>query len=132
MEDHWNEMIQMDECRWIRERMGLEEGESMEVGNAMYHYGFYGETLWKKADGEKKEYVDALGMRENLEKMYGGNRKDRVDANDILAPAYYFLTEELYDKIVNFFWQDFVCFGYSTDYANFKKYVAQFADPRDL
>merc|ERR1711879_121101 len=72
MVDHWNEMISMEGCQWMRNHFGVEEGEKMDVGNAMYHYGFYGETLYKKSNGEKKEYVDALGMRDNLEKMYGG------------------------------------------------------------
>jgi len=132
MEDHWNEMISQQNCHWMKDHFGVEDGEKMDVGNAMYHYGFYGETLYKKSNGEKKEYVDALGMREHLEKMYGGKRNERVNADDILAPAYYFLTEDMYDKIVNYFWQDFICFGYPTDYVNFQNYVQQFVDPRDL
>ncbi len=98
----------------------------------MYHYGFYGPTLYRKSNGEKKEYVNALGLRNSLEKMYGGNKEGRVDANDMLAPAYYFMTEETFNRIIQYFWQDFVCFGYPTDYASFRKYVSGFVNPNDL
>ena len=129
-EDHFNQLMEFENCKWFKENM-KQETEKIEVPNSMYHYGFYGPTLWRKANGEKKEYVDALGMRKTLEKMYSGKKNERVDANDILAPAYYFINERIYNKIVKYFYQDFVCFGYPTDFENFKKYVQGFVHPDD-
>ena len=130
-EQHWNELMEHEGCEWFKENM-KEGQERMEVPNSMYHYGFYGPTLWRKANGEKKEYVDALGLRDTLRGMYSGKKSERVDPNDLLAPIYYLITEDIYNKIVKYFWQDFVCFGYPTDYNNFQKYVAKFVHPKDL
>eukprot|EP01084_Bolivina_argentea_P079895 144809_1 len=130
-EEHWNKLMEFENCKWFKNNMkrGVDK---IEVPNSMYHYGFYGPTLWRKSNGEKKEYVDALGIRANLEKMYDGNTANRVDPNDILAPAYYFINEKTFNKIVKYFWQDFVCFGYPTDYNSFKKYVEKFVNPNDM
>ena len=70
--EHWNELLEFEGCEWLKENKKNE----IEVVNSMYHYGFYGPTLWSKANGEKKEYVDALGMRRNLER-----RKKRYYVN---------------------------------------------------
>ena len=46
---------------------------------------------------------------------------------DVLLPAYHVVAnnETLYNQLVDYFWQDFVCFGYKPDFTEFQKFVYQ-------
>merc|ERR1712129_597601 len=69
-------------------------------------------------------------MRGMLEKMYGAeSTKYNISEDEVLPPAYYFMTEAMYDRIVDFYYQDFVCFGYLPDYAQFRQFVQTKKNP---
>ena len=42
-----------------------------------------------------------------------------VDMNIILPPVRYHIDEELYNEIVDYYYQDYECFGYEPDYQQF-------------
>ncbi len=114
-------------CHWFQDVPHIGE---YEVPHALFHYGTMGISMYRSRDDRSKDYVDALGMRDGLEKMYGEDRERwNISENEVLPTMYYFLTEEMYDQIVDFYHQDYVCFGYKPDYAQFRKFVVSKKNP---
>eukprot|EP01083_Nonionella_stella_P050834 135105_1 len=129
---HWKLLMNHEGCEWFKQ---VYEGKDMDLENyqvshALFHYGTMGVSLYKARKGRQKDYIEALGMNDMLDKMYGvDKRKYNLSEDDVLPPAYYFMTEEMYNEIVEFYHQDFVCFGYKSDYAEFRKYVETKKNP---
>eukprot|EP01084_Bolivina_argentea_P247205 413617_1 len=116
---HWKILMNYNGCEWFQKY-----DINVNISHALFHYGTMGISLYNSMNTRQKEYVDGLNMRDMLEKMYGKDKnKYNISENDVLPPAYYFITESMYNKIVEFYYQDFVCFGYKPDYNEFKKYV---------
>ena len=125
--------MNLEGCEWFHQQYADHDEvdlENYEVSHALYHYGTMGISLYRKRNDRQKEYIDALGMRDMLDKMYGKNKqKYNISEEDVLPPAYYFMTEAMYDTIVDFYHQDFVCFGYQPDYAQFRQFVETKKNP---
>ena len=41
-------------------------------------------------------------------------------------PAFYFITREIFEKLVDFYWQDYVCLGYTGKWEVFRQWLEQF------
>ncbi len=112
---HWIELLNYKDCsKWFRnERNIVANSKDIErTINGMYHYGFDADFYQQTSKRIKyKEYIEAMCM--NL----------MIDNNYTLPPIYHLMTKEIYDKIVYFFYQDFVCFDYKHDFNNFVKNV---------
>ena len=131
--DHWKLLMNYPGCEWFK-NLYIDHPEidleNYQVSHALFHYGTMGLSMYKSRKDRQKEYIEALGMNQMLEKMYGMNkRKYNISEDDVLPPAYYFITEEMYNQIVDFYYQDFVCFGYKPDFKEFRKYVESKKNP---
>lgn len=133
---HWKLLMNQPECHWFRDLYQDHpeiDLENYEVSHALFHYGTMGDGMWRARDDRQKEYIEALGMFDMLKKMYGRDRKKyNISEQDVLPPAYYFLTESMYNQIVNFYHQDFVCFGYKPDFSQFREYVESKKNPFEI
>lgn len=77
-----------------------------------------------------KHAMNGFGSPNNLK--YNMNEYENVMMNEkyynkTLSPAYYIITknETLYNILIDYFWQDFICFDYKPDFNQFKDYVNQ-------
>ena len=131
--EHWRLLMNEPDCKWFRDLYHNHpeiELENYQVSHALFHYGTMGDGMWKARNDRQKEYIEALGMFDMLYKMYGRDRKKfNISEHDVLPPAYYFLNESMYNQIVDFYYQDFVCFGYKPDFNEFRKYVESKKNP---
>ena len=59
--------------------------------------------------------------------MKHSGQTDKYTLNRTLVDGYYAfaLNKELYDKLVDYYYQDFVCFGYNMTYDYFMEYILE-------
>ena len=109
---HWLTLLEHGDCgAWFGDAANLAEHADLgKVETGMFHYGF-DIDFYRRPSKLKKyaEYIEAMSLDLMLQHGYS------------LPPVYHLMTRRIYDKIVDFFFQDFVCFGY--EYA-FEKFVA--------
>ena len=103
---HWNELINHSHCsKWFRKyiKEDYQKNHDKKPIYAMWQYG---------KSSSFSDYNEVLG----------------VNTSKIIPTVYYELAKNktLYDRIVNYYWQDMVCFGYKPDFVEFQKYVKQF------
>ncbi len=60
-------------------------------------------------------------LMENKTHLSHSNRKSKSISND--KEIWENFDKELFDGLVEYFWQDFVCFGYSTNFDDFMRSV---------
>ena len=88
--EHWKELMNEPECHWFRDLYKGNDAvdlEEYEVSHALFHYGTMGLSMYRSRDDRSKDYVDALGMREGLERMYGKDReKWNISEDESLPP----------------------------------------------
>ena len=70
---------------------------------------------WQNNNDNKKDYDTILGFGKNS-----------IYYDKPLPPPYYAINKTLFDKIVNHFWQDFLCLNYSHQWQDWKQYVDSF------
>eukprot|EP01083_Nonionella_stella_P107763 312524_1 len=98
MDEHWD--ILLDRCSWFRKHL---------VNRTHRHA-----NANKGQNMRRNAFRDMLGFTEYAMKNKTG-----------LYPAYYMVASNktLYDLLVHYYWQDFVCFGYEPDFVEFKRFV---------
>eukprot|EP01083_Nonionella_stella_P098688 277603_1 len=112
--NHWLELLNYDKCgAWFRNKSNIIRNANIEhVIYGMYHHGFDVNFYTKPNKQIKyKEYIEAMSLEIMIDNMYK------------LPPMYHKMTEKIYNKIVDFYYQDFKCFGYSYGFQPFVKDV---------
>ena len=101
---HWD--ILMNHCEWFKQHYIGNESSSHQ--HAMKGFGAHINN-----DKSHRVYERVMGMRSG---KY---------ANRSLSPAYYIIAENetLYDILVDYYWQDFICFEYVPNFEEFRDYV---------
>lgn len=109
--NHWLELLNYDKCgkwfkdknHWLKKNINPEK-----IIKGMVHYGwdvpFYSRRQKRIEYGE---YIKSM----SLDLMLDNGWK--------LQPVYRLMNKRIYDKIVEYFYQDFVCFGYQYDFNKF-------------
>ena len=116
----WNKLI--NKCN-------LEQSSQTETKNkAAGVTEIFHSWRWREKPKQIALYAKALGITFDINKLnltYWNNNNGEVNWNDYLPPAYFAIAddENLYNKIVEYYWQDFVCLKYDVDFESFRKYV---------
>lgn len=87
----------------------------------------YLEKYWEDEDGRtstKRKLKGDLGDG-TAHKMKGAGQKGHYSLNRTLVDAYYALAMDrtIYDKLVEYYYQDFICFDYDMSFESFMEYI---------
>ena len=107
--NHWNKL--MNYCPWFNQHINNDKIKRDKNGNIYLKKPLY--AMWQYGKSSVRgEYNNVLG----------------VNISKILPTAYYIIANNktLYDSLVNYYWQDFICFGYKPDFKQFQQYVKDF------
>lgn len=108
-EKDWNKLT--NKCSFFR---GLQDNMTKQMGG----FGWGNPQSWD--DGKYDNWVQFMSLK-NFHNYSLLMRKQHKKMEKIIPPAWYSINEEYYNKIVNYYWQDFECFGYKPNYNQFSK-----------
>ena len=124
----------------VMEHIGSQTGHCLSAYEPFWNISYFGRIEyfaqhWKELSTNVQEcssgYLENVNVDsfEHRMKKYGQSMHHTL--NRILPDAYYLIAARpaLFDQIVNYYYQDFVCFGYNMTYAHFMQYIKQ-RDPQ--
>lgn len=113
----------------LKEKCGLEDSEDEEIKNAASGvHQLFDSWYWRKKGKQINLYAKMMGIEfkpRQLNVSFWKNNHDKIKWKDYLAPAYFVIAnnETLYNKIVEYYWQDFVCLKYEINFESFRNSV---------
>ena len=126
IKEHWSELVGI--CEYFKNDTSVVfDGEELKKSHVV-GWGWKAPWTWEKEYDRFKDFIEYLG----LEGVYDWYLKERknvgnvVDMSEILPPVWYYIDETLYNEIVEYYWQDYECFGYVPSYQQFVKKREQY------
>ena len=110
----------------IRRRL-LQQQTQMQRPRRVRKDGNVKNNAYYDRDNNKSNNQDQEKKKKAMYWMYHTGQNAKYTLNRTLVDAYYAfaLNRELYDKLVDYYYQDFVCFGYNMSYEYFMEYILE-------
>ena len=93
---------------------GLKENMTKQMSG----FGWSNPKSWDS--GKYNNWVEYMSLK-NYHNYSINTRKEGKNMEKVIPPAWYAINIEYYNKIVNYYWQDFKCFGYKPNWDSFKQ-----------
>eukprot|EP01084_Bolivina_argentea_P055237 101272_1 len=119
IKEHWSELVGICNGFFQNNSKVIFDEKKKNKKKQLVGFGWKNPDSWYKEYDRFSDFIEYLGLEKIYEYYVNNKHKNDFDMNDILPPIWYYIDEQMYNDIVEYYYQDYQCFGYVPSYRQF-------------